>query len=187
MLSAFWASYKVLWTLQWAKVKDFLKVDPKQENFTTNLSSSIFNLQQFANTSHKHESRSDSIAEETPVTKSKPSEYQSLINKKLSKVPLSSASSGSTKASSPVGDDMKAALKAFEHTLAKNWNQGHLQLERGTFLVSGLVEVVGFKAVCVLEVWAMYHPREAKWGTLALGVRKMRPRNQKPRANFKAG
>lgn len=79
------------------------------------------------------------------------------------------------------GEDFNLAFKTFKHVLAKTSKDPTLHGERGVCLVSGLVEVEGPKAVCVLDVRAFYHPGESRWSSIAIGVRRMQARQQYPR------
>ena len=77
--------------------------------------------------------------------------------------------------------DMASAITEFKRTLAKNWQRPSAQGERGTIIVRGDIELTGPKASCVLEVVADYHPREARYKSMGIGLKYFLPRRQRPR------
>ena len=79
------------------------------------------------------------------------------------------------------GEEMSSALKAFKHTLAKTWRPASAPAPRGTFMVSGLVEVAGPKGHCVLDIHAAYHPAESRWVAVSIDVRRVQPKKQGPK------
>ena len=62
---------------------------------------------------------------------------------------------------SPFGDstDISIAQSIFRATLSKNWRPLSVEVPRGHFVVSGIVEVVGQKARMSIEVLATYDPK----------------------------
>lgn len=103
------------------------------------------------------------------------------------KAKLDRAPSGSTPVFPPLpsipatGEDFNLAFKTFKRVLAKTSKDSTLHGERGVCLVSGLVEVEGPKAVCVMDVRAFYHPGDSRWVSIAIGIRRMQARQQYPR------
>lgn len=103
------------------------------------------------------------------------------------KTKLDRASSSSLPAFPPLpslpetGEDFNLAFKTFKRVLAKTSKDPPLHGERGVCLISGLVEVEGPKAVCVMDVRAFYHPGDSRWVAIAIGVRRMQARQQYPR------
>lgn len=79
------------------------------------------------------------------------------------------------------GEDFNLAFTTFKRVLAKTSKDPSLHGERGVCLVSGLVEVEGPKAVCVMDVRAFYHPGDSRWVAIAIGVRRMQAKQQYPR------
>ena len=57
----------------------------------------------------------------------------------------------------------------------------HTPPERGTIMISGLVELVGTKATCVVDVRAAYHPKENRWQAIGVGVRRLQSKKQSPK------
>jgi hypothetical protein len=76
--------------------------------------------------------------------------------------------------------DLRTALYAFAKTLTKNWTEPR-PVQRGACIVSGLVEIEGSKAVCIIDVQASYHIQESRWIELTLGIRRLQPRSLSPR------
>lgn len=103
------------------------------------------------------------------------------------KAKLNRASSSSTPVFPPLpslpetGEDFNLAFKTFKSVLARTSKDSSLHGERGVCLVSGLVEVEGPKAICVMDVRAFYHPGDSRWVAIAIGVRRMQARQQYPR------
>ena len=77
--------------------------------------------------------------------------------------------------------DMSSALSSFKSTLARTWKPAGIPPPRGTFLVSGLVEVIGSKGLIVLDVHAAYHPEQQVWAGFMMKVRRISPHKQSPR------
>jgi len=80
-----------------------------------------------------------------------------------------------------VGEEMKEVVGACKRTLAKSWKQGDELAPRGCFFVSGLFEIQGPKATCILETVAVYHPVDRTWASYGYKVRRLRIRHQPPR------
>ena len=83
-----------------------------------------------------------------------------------------------------ISNDNGPDVKVFKQTLARNWKPPHDFGERGTLLVTGLVQIEGPKAVCVLDIAAAYHPQESRYTHVACGIRNFRPRNQRPKGGL---
>lgn len=77
--------------------------------------------------------------------------------------------------------DFGTALHVFQHSLINTWKMPHAPPERGSIMVSGLVEIVGSKATCVLDVRAAYHPKENRWVAIGVGVRRLQAKKQAPK------
>ena len=77
--------------------------------------------------------------------------------------------------------DIASAITEFKRTLAKNWHRPSPLGERGTFIVRGDIELTGPQASCVLEVVADYHPQEARYKSVGIGLKYFLPRRQRPR------
>ena len=77
--------------------------------------------------------------------------------------------------------DFGTALHVFQHSLIRTWKMPHAPPERGSIMVSGLVELVGSNAMCVLDVRAAYHPKESRWVAVGIGIRRMQAKKQAPK------
>lgn len=78
----------------------------------------------------------------------------------------------------------RVASEVFKHQMAKNWTPPNTPLMvYGSCLFSGLVELVGSKGFCVLDVHASYHPIEAKWVNISVAIRRTQPRKQGPKGD----
>ena len=74
--------------------------------------------------------------------------------------------------------DIGTAITEFKRSIAKNWQLPSTLSERGTFVVTGDVELIGPKGSCVLGVVADYHPREAKYLVVRVGFKHIIPKRQ---------
>ena len=180
-----------MWTLQLARIKRFLNFDPKQDGSNTNGSTDFFKLRHFANRSQNQESHlspktkglSESLAEHSAEEVEDISDEESASYSGEEELPRQLEGSIFPKDAPTlsVGDDMRAALKAFELTLAKKWRQPGVVSERGSVYVSGMVEMLGSRAVCVVDVRATYIPRESRWVAVGVDIRRIQLRKQSPR------
>ena len=79
--------------------------------------------------------------------------------------------------------DFGAAVHVFQHSLLRTWKPPRVPPERGSIIISGLVELVGSRATCVLDVRAAYHPKENRWVGIHIGVRRVQAKRQSPKGN----
>ena len=175
-----WSSYNTLWSLQVARAKQFLGIqsDDKPESKSTG----VVDFQEMANKSQKKKSGTpaepDAETEELPVAPHTPSRnLSSSDDKKASEAKQRLQSLGLL----GVVTDFSSALTSFKDSLLKTWKFPHAPPERGTVLVSGLVELVGSKATCVLDVRAAFHPKENRFVAIGVGVRRLQARKQAPK------
>lgn len=174
-----WAGGRTYCSLQFAKLKQFLNIAPKSSDTGAQLPVGTITLDEFREKGSKEEAQSRSQMDKMSDPKSDASGTKG------------SAKSDSSDASKLYGSlpplslesnsDMGTAITEFKRTLAKNWQRPSTHGERGTFVVRGDVEVTGPRGSCVLEVVADYHPREARYMTVGLGVKYYLPRRQRPR------
>lgn len=178
MAKSFWASYSTYWSLQVARIKQILNVDPSSENSKPGLPPGMMNLDQIqesgANKASQSNAKLDKMADpkSSDVSSGKGSSRPSLsdISKILSSLP-----------SIPqLGVDLDSAVVEFKRTLAKTWQPPHAFGERGTFVVTGLVKLEGPKAFCVVDIKAAYHPREGRYTQIDGGVKYFIPKKQGP-------
>ena len=177
MIKSFWASYSTYLSLQVARLKQLLNVDPSK-NSKPALPPGMVTLDQVSEGGTKKESQSHAQLDRMSDPKS--SDVDSA--KSSSRRTLSDASKilGSVPSIPQFGADLSVALQEFKKTLSKNWQQPHAFGERGTFLVMGLVRIEGPKAYCVVDIKAAYHPRERRYTQIASGVKYLIPKRQAP-------
>ncbi|KAJ4287212.1 hypothetical protein N0V90_012610 [Kalmusia sp. IMI 367209] len=72
-------------------------------------------------------------------------------------------------------------LLFFRLMMRKHQKQMQIQPPRGTFIVSGLVEVIGDRAKMTLDVTGVYDPRIAKYIMLQAKIRSMTEYKQRPK------
>lgn len=78
----------------------------------------------------------------------------------------------------------RVSFEVFKHQMAKNWEPPSAPLMvYGSVMFSGLVELVGPKGFCVCDVSASYHPIEAKWVTISVGLRRVQSFKQPPKGD----
>lgn len=177
LLSALWASYRVLWNLQLVKIKDFLNVQPKDETSKSSGLTGFSNLQKSAGTGNKQNSYFRSF-------KGGPSESQTEYTvEDFLKEEYNTMDDSAPPEDAQTffaGNDMKVALKVFERTLAKS-RKPRFVLERGALFLSGKVEVWGSRAVCTVDVIAGYNALESKWLTVAVDIRRLQLKRMFPK------
>lgn len=184
MASSFWASYTTILSLQVARAKQILGIKSEPDKNSPQAPAGFVDFQKLAKTTNKQESHSGAGIEKTSGSESKSPEI--MPTKSSSKA----ASSDAARVLPPLpsipqpGGDMSSALMAFKRTLAKTWHPPSTPPERGTFMVSGLIELAGSKAVCVLDVQAVYHPRDSRWVAIGIGVRRLQQRKQGPKGGI---
>ena len=80
---------------------------------------------------------------------------------------------------------MDSILTTFKKTLRSAWRPSlPPHPPRGTILISGLVELSGPKAICLLDVLGTYHPGESRWVSIGTRVRRLQRRVQRPRGDL---
>lgn len=180
MLSALWASGRVLWSLQLESIQAMLTLDSKPGNLEASSPIALLFLQKFIKASQHKDAQLNAGNEDMTLDLEDDASEDGLAEDS-SEVPLRSGQSSGSKNLSLLRQHMKTALKAFEKTLARKWKHPPIIAERGTCLVSGLVQIEGPDAVCVMDVRASYHPQESRWVTYGVGLRRMQSRRQSPK------
>lgn len=176
MIKSFWASYSTFWSLQVARLKQLLNVDPSK-NSRPALPPGMVTLDQVTEGGAKE---SQSHAQLDKMSDPKSSDVDN--TKAASRPTLSDTSRilGSVPSIPQFGADLSVALQEFKTTLSKTWQPPHAFGERGSFLVTGLVRLEGPKAFCVVDIKAAYHPRERRYTQIATGVKYLIPKRQGP-------
>ncbi|KAF1959404.1 hypothetical protein CC80DRAFT_440888 [Byssothecium circinans] len=72
-------------------------------------------------------------------------------------------------------------LSHFRHTFRHNHRHFHLSPPRGTFIVSGLIEIVGDRAKMTLDVTAAYDPKMGRYVMLRANLRHVVDYQQRPK------
>ncbi|KAL8671663.1 MAG: hypothetical protein Q9168_003843 [Polycauliona sp. 1 TL-2023] len=178
--SSFWASYKTLALLQYAKLRAYLKLSTEAEPSTSTIAPglSLPSIPQKMKPPKQEPvaaSASDRTADssESADSKGQPPTSQSTPDP---------AKSFELRFPPPgMKDDLAAAATAFKRTFSKTWRPASTPPERGTVSFSGLVELVGSKGTAVLEVRGDYHPADSRWTAIDIGVRRLQPNNKDPR------
>lgn len=178
MAWSLWASYKALWSLQVAKIKNFLNIKSEPASTKQKVAPGYIDFHRLTQMKDKEppgatvveastESKTPALTPPAPPSSASRSDGAKVF-RALPAIPQP-------------GEEMSSALKAFKNTLAKTWRPASAPAPRGTFMISGLVEVEGPKGYCVLDVHAAYHPAESTWVAVAVDVRRVQPKNQGPR------
>jgi len=171
-----WASWQALWQLEVAKLKDFLNIKPDSDPNKPRFPPGYLNLPRLGQSKDQEASQSASTAPKVHSSETSPAPSTALPSgSERSKTlwPLPSIPKPST--------DMVTVSTVFKDNLAKNWRSASVPAPRGTFMVSGLVEVYGPKGVVMLDVRGAYHPQESRWVAIAMGIRRVQKRKQGPR------
>ena len=182
MGSSIWASSTALWSLQVAKFKHFFNLKSNSEADNPDPPNGYIDFRRFAKTTDKQAPEAGS-----GVGPGADSKTPDSVPAKSTSRP---AASDADRILPPLpslpqpGEGLKSAGAAFKRTLAKTWKPAGIPPPRGTFLVSGLVEVRGPRGLCVLDVQAAYHPRHSSWEAIAIGVRRVQPRKQSPKGGL---
>ncbi|MCJ1478778.1 hypothetical protein MMC13_007462 [Lambiella insularis] len=169
--SSFCASTQALWQLQVAKVKDYLNIKEESGSKRPRFPPGFMNVSQLP---QKKDDDSSHPALAAPEERPSPSSALPVASGRANILwPLPGISKPSP--------EMATATTAFKNNLAQHWRYASAPAPRGTFMVSGLVELRGPKGTCVMDVQAAYHPQESRWVAIAIGVRRIQKRKQGPK------
>lgn len=174
-----WSSYSTLWSLQVARAKQLLGIESEVKPQST--STDAVDFQELAKGT-KPQGKS-SGANARPDANS--DELSVVPSPNLSSADAEKASEAKQRLQSlglhGVVTDFGSALTSFKNSLQKTWRFPNAPPERGTIMVSGLVELVGSKATCVIDVRAAFHPKDNRFVSVGLGVRRLQARKQAPK------
>lgn len=81
----------------------------------------------------------------------------------------------------PSSVEMPLAFHVFNHTLAKGWLPKNNEPPRGTFVVQGLIQVRGSRAVITFDVNAHYSTKESRFIVVNATPRSLKKWHQSPR------
>ena len=180
MASSFWASYTTILSLQVTRVKQLLGIHSEPQKVDHQVPPDLIGFQQMAKSTGQQGPQTGTGNEKISGSESKSPETVS------TKAPSTVTTRDTSKVFPPLppipqpGGDMSSALVAFKRTLAKTWQSPSTPPERGTLMISGLVELTGKQAICLLDVVAMYHPKDSRWVSVTFGVRRLGKRRQTP-------
>ncbi|KAI4280765.1 MAG: hypothetical protein L6R38_004191 [Xanthoria sp. 2 TBL-2021] len=180
LASSIWASYKTMASLQYAKLRSYLKLSSEAESSTSTDSPGL-------SLPDIHQKMWPPKQEPAATSESDQMTGSSALAGIDGQPPTSQTSSDSSKPFQlrfpppGVGEDLASAATAFKTTFSKTWRPVITPPERGTVLFSGMVELVGPKGVAVLDVRGAYHAAESRWTTLSVAVRRLQSRKQGPR------
>ena len=174
-----WASCSTYYSLQIAKLKQYLNADPSSSDDSPQLPVGDISINQLREKSPSKETQHRAQMDEMSAQKS------DVGSTKDSAKPTTSNSPkiyGMLPSLPLPHSDIGTSITEFKRTMAKNWQIPTTTGERGTFVVLGDIELVGPKGSCVLAVMADYHPREAKYRNIRISFKYMIPRRQRPTA-----
>ena len=174
-----WASCSTYYSLQLAKLKQYFNADPSSSDDSPQLPVGAISIDQLGEKSPSKETQNRAQMDEMPAQKS------DVGSTKDSAKPTTSNDSkiyGMLPSLPLPHSDIGTSIKEFKRAMAKNWQIPNTTGERGTFVVTGDIELVGPKGSCVLAVVADYHPREAKYRNIRISFKYIIPRRQRPMA-----
>ena len=180
-----WSSYSTLWSLQVRRAKQMLGI--KADTNPSNPSAAdIIDFDKLAGADGKQDPHSGmGFEEEEETTNTDPASSTSPPSKAASSEDTAKMSEAKQRLHNlgvlGAAHDLGAALHAFQHSLIRTWRMPHAPPERGTIMVSGLVELVGTRATCVVDVRAAFHPKDNRWVAVGVGVRRLQAKKQAPR------
>lgn len=180
LASSMWASYKTMASLQYAKLRTYLRISSETESSSSTDSSGL-------NLPHIGQKIKPPKQEPTTISESDQAAGSSTSAGIDGQPPTSDNPSDSGKPFQlrfpppGVGEDLSSAATAFKKTFSRTWQPASIPPERGTVLFSGMVELVGPKGVAVLDVRGVYHPAESRWTAVAVAVRRLQSKKQSPK------
>lgn len=175
-----WASYKTLWTLQLARAKQFLNL----ENGNDPDSKGSIDFQPIPKGSNHQEKCAGcggdlfDDSDETPAAPNPPAPD---LSSAQSEPPSPAMQRLQNLGVLGLVADMNSAMGTFKQSVMKTWQIPPTRPERGTVMISGLVELVGSKATCVVDVRAAFHPKQNRWVAVGVGVRRLQAKKQAPK------
>lgn len=180
-----WSSYSTLWSLQLARAKGLLGIK-SGEQVPGASATKMLDVHKFTEGEEDETSQSNASFEEgEETTNSESAPPPTPPSKAVSAVDLSKMSAAEQRLYKlglrGAMQDLGTALHVFQHSLIRTWKMPQVPPERGSIMISGLVELVGSKATCVIDVRAAYHPKENRWVGVGIGVRRMQAKKQSPK------
>lgn len=162
ILLATWASWSTFWSSRWARIQEMITFGSKPEDLNNGSPSISLNLQKLIKV-HPNEDTQANSDMKNPLPEPNKDHSQDEQTEHQPQVPSNSEKSSDSDDLAPMRQDVHAALEAFGRTLTRNWKKAEIVPERGTLVAMGLVQVVGPRGTCDLEVTALYHPQESRF------------------------
>jgi len=199
-MSSLYAFYKTLWGFQSKKIKDALGIETKAEPGSPEHRANNM-LQMLEAQQARKQAGSLSKAQTSPGSETVESGTGASENHGMQSTTPSQPERPPTDARSPAAQDDKLwflpsvrpgltsdnkmesviATTMFAHTLQKNWTPQKMEPPRGTFIVSGLVQMRGTRAAITLDVQAFYDPKSSRFAVVNLSPKTLKKWNQAPR------
>ena len=174
-----WASCRTYYSLQLAKLKQYFDADPSSSDNSPQLPVGSISIDQLGEKSPSKETQNRAQLNEMPAQKSDVGSTKDSAKPTTSNGPKIY---GILPSLPLPHSDIGASMNEFKRAMAKNWQIPNTTGDRGTFMVTGDIELVGPKGSCVLAVLADYHPREAKYRSIRISFKYIIPRRQRPMA-----
>ncbi|KAL8766942.1 MAG: hypothetical protein Q9209_006423 [Squamulea sp. 1 TL-2023] len=180
LASSMWASYKTMASLQYAKLRTYLKLssESKPSTSTDSPGLSLPDIHQQMKPPKQDPSATSKSDQPAESTAPNGTDGQPLTSQSASDTPkpfqLRFPPPGTS-------DDLASAITAFKTTFSQTWRPASAPPGRGTVLFSGMVELVGPKGVAVLDVMGAYHAAESRWTSVGIAVRRMQSKKQSPK------
>ncbi|KAL8885495.1 MAG: hypothetical protein Q9215_006666 [Flavoplaca cf. flavocitrina] len=179
LASSMWASYKTMASLQYAKLRTYLKLSSGTES-SSSTDSSELSLPDVGQKMKPPKQEPTGISESQAAGSSTAGAIDGQLP--TSDNPSDSGKPFQLRFPPPgVGEDLSSAATAFKKTFSRTWQPASIPPERGTVLFSGMVELVGPKGVAVLDVRGVYHPADSRWTAVAVAVRRLQSKKQSPK------
>lgn len=180
-----WASYKTLWSLQLARAKRFLSIDNDEMTLDSKGSADFQPTETGKNHQEKYPNYAPDLFAENDETPAAPQPSSPNLSSAGEADPPSKAMQRLENLGVlGLVADMTSAMDTFNHSILETWQIPHTPPERGTVIISGLVELVGEKAICVVDVRAAFHPKENRWVAVGVGVRRLQAKKQVPKGGI---
>ncbi|KAL8785585.1 MAG: hypothetical protein Q9195_008571 [Heterodermia aff. obscurata] len=180
-----WSSYSTLWSLQLARAKGLLGIKSGEQAPGAS-TPKMLDFQKLTEGDEDETSQSNANFDEgEETTNSESTPPPAPPSQAMSAADISKMSTAEQRLYKlglrGAMQDLGAALHVFQHSLIRTWKMPKVPPERGSIIISGLVELVGSKATCVIDVRAAYHPKENRWVGVGIGVRRMQAKKQSPK------
>ncbi|KAH0539107.1 hypothetical protein FGG08_004345 [Glutinoglossum americanum] len=187
MSNSFLATYLAVFSYNWTRVKEIFGADSKQQRRDQQTTQdSVFRMTQSRPEGLEKRSNTASApsTSDSPASSSEASTKGGPSRAPNPKGALSESPKDLLPPLPPIpqaNEHMSAPVSAFKSTLRKTWRSVAPAVPRGSIIVSGLVEVMGSKAVCVLDVRAAYNPAQSRWEVVTVALRRFQQNSQAPR------